>query len=48
VNLADNLEYWLPTLTKGSDEEDSDETSDTSSDSSLDSSSDSETYSGPS
>ncbi|KAG2409523.1 hypothetical protein LR48_Vigan01g097000 [Vigna angularis] len=48
VNLADNLEYCPPTLTKGSDEEDSYEISDTSSDSSLDSSSDSETYSGPS
>ncbi|WVZ25931.1 hypothetical protein V8G54_004475, partial [Vigna mungo] len=40
VNLADNLEYCPPTLTKGSDEEDSYETSNTSSDS--------ETYSGPS
>ncbi|KAK7368400.1 hypothetical protein VNO80_10425 [Phaseolus coccineus] len=44
VNLADNIEYCWPTMTKSSNEEDSDETSD----SGLDSSSDSETYSGPS
>jgi len=45
VNLADNLEYCLPTLTKGSNEEDSYETSDSSSYSSLDSIPDSSSYS---